>query len=390
LHRLLVFVVLLIVHGSLYPWHFQAPPRPADPNLFSLQSWTALAMNRYVVRDTAVNLVLYLPLGLFGFLALSRQTRRTHAAAATLVLTLLLSGGLELAQRFVPTRTSSLFDLVLNLAGAAVGLGLAVGFEDRLRTLASAGARTHAPGASGALVLLSCWAGYQLFPFFPDLSRTRVLEKLVLWTRLDAWSSWGALVSFAEWTAAGRLLASLIRPETTRTALLILLLLLPARMLLAGRNVMAAELAGAALAAALWQGSGSLDIARTRAVTWLLALALVVDGLAPFHFESAGEAFRWIPFQAALESDWQAGFAVLLHKSFTYGAAVWLLQRCGWRWVNAGALVSLGLAGIEVVQIHLPGRTAEVTDPGLALVMTWILASLEHRAALPVKIAGRL
>jgi hypothetical protein len=81
LHRLLVFVVLLIVHGSLYPWHFQAPPRPADPNLFSLQSWTALAMNRYVVRDTAVNLVLYLPLGLFGFLALSRQTRRTHAVA---------------------------------------------------------------------------------------------------------------------------------------------------------------------------------------------------------------------------------------------------------------------------------------------------------------------
>ncbi len=50
------------------------------------------------------------------------------------------------------------------------------------------------------------------------------------------------------------------------------------------------------------------------------------------------------------------------------------------RWLAAIFIVCAVLAAIEVIQIHLPGRTAETTDPLLALLAGLGLRVLERPA----------
>ena len=67
-----------------------------------------------------------------------------------------------------------------------------------------------------------------------------------------------------------------------------------------------------------------------------------------------------------------------LRKCFWYGSAIWLLRAAGWRLVRAAVAVALLLGAIEVIQIHLPGRVAEITDPLLALILAVILGLSER------------
>ena len=62
-----------------------------------------------------------------------------------------------------------------------------------------------------------------------------------------------------------------------------------------------------------------------------------------------------------------------------YGSTIWLLRTLGWRLTTAAVAVALLLAAIEVVQIHLPGRVAEITDPVLALILAATLGLLDRR-----------
>jgi hypothetical protein len=75
---------------------------------------------------------------------------------------------------------------------------------------------------------------------------------------------------------------------------------------------------------------------------------------------------------------------LLIEKVFYYGTAIWLLRAAGIRLVLSVILVAAVLASIEIVQIHLPGRTPEITDPILAVLMGFVLAMLSR----PVR--GRL
>ena len=51
---------------------------------------------------------------------------------------------------------------------------------------------------------------------------------------------------------------------------------------------------------------------------------------------------------------------------------VWLLRDSGLRMRYAAAAAAIILAAIEVTQMYLPGRTPEVTDPLLALILAWV------------------
>jgi hypothetical protein len=57
--------------------------------------------------------------------------------------------------------------------------------------------------------------------------------------------------------------------------------------------------------------------------------------------------------------------------------------RAGWRLSRAAVAVALLLSAIEVIQIHLPGRVAEITDPLLALLLAMVLGLSERWQSLP-------
>jgi hypothetical protein len=55
-----------------------------------------------------------------------------------------------------------------------------------------------------------------------------------------------------------------------------------------------------------------------------------------------------------------------------------LLRAAGWRLARAGIVLAVLLGAIEVIQIHLPGRVAEITDPLLALLLAITLGLLDR------------
>jgi hypothetical protein len=75
---------------------------------------------------------------------------------------------------------------------------------------------------------------------------------------------------------------------------------------------------------------------------------------------------------------------VLIEKVSCYGTAIWLPRAAGMRLVLSVILVAAVLGSIEIARIHLPGRTPEISDPILAILIGFALAMLSR----PVR--GRL
>ena len=67
-----------------------------------------------------------------------------------------------------------------------------------------------------------------------------------------------------------------------------------------------------------------------------------------------------------------------LRKAFDYGAMVWLPGNAGLSYLRVGIGVATVLAILEWIQRYLPGRTPEITDAVLTLLLTGTLWSLNN------------
>ncbi|NIP92495.1 MAG: hypothetical protein GWO24_03100 [Akkermansiaceae bacterium] len=71
--------------------------------------------------DVVVNLLGFVPFGLLLAALLGRITTTGRAFTLSVVIGMALSFGIEFLQSWIPTRSSSLVDLVLNTTGTALG-----------------------------------------------------------------------------------------------------------------------------------------------------------------------------------------------------------------------------------------------------------------------------
>jgi VanZ family protein len=360
---LLLLAVALIVYGSLYPWQFDFG-RHVDAWQLLLHSWPS-AFTRYVARDIALNVLLYVPLGAAAFLSFY-QKRRWAAVIAAIALGFTLSGSMELLQAYDDHRNTSLLDLTTNTVGTAAGALLGLVFAPAAEFLSR---RTWRLAGAGAL-LAALWLGFQLYPFFPVFSTYRVRHWLSLPWSLSSISPVEVWAGAAEWFALALALeACLGRLRTWWLAAAILAL--PLRFFIVTRTVHWNDLLAAPLALVLWEAVAPSR--RLRAGLVMMLSAILLRELAPFRWSAAASGFSWVPFMPTLESDWGSAVVIVLRKAFDYGAAVWLLHAERWRYTRAGACVAAALLGLELVQRHLPGRTPETTDAVLALLMALAL-----------------
>jgi len=313
----------------------------------------------------AVNIAVYIPLGISAYLAMRRVESHVLGILSPVALGALLSATVEMVQLFTPHRVCSAVDLVSNTVGSALGVlaGFAftqitdvpvVGLGFRIRDRSS-------------VALLFCWVSFLLFPLYPDLSLGAWKAKLSALIHTSSGSPISILLNAAEWFAVGRFLFAAGARSPFRW-LLVLLLLVPVQFGIVNHSPTPADFAGAALAALLFHFFGMGPSADCLAGIALL-LALTLTGLAPFHFEGPSQAFLWIPFGGLLGSEWQNAISVLLGKLFRYGGSIWLLHRAGLGIMRAAVIVAIVLAGIEALQTRIPGHVAEITDPLLALLL---------------------
>jgi len=106
------------LNGLLIPERFDLKQRALEPSI-------GFEVN---VADVVINVLGFIPLGFFGIFRLRQRKRGSIAGIAVLVVLagFAMSLGIELAQAYMPTRNSSLIDLITNSSGTIFGVTAAI------------------------------------------------------------------------------------------------------------------------------------------------------------------------------------------------------------------------------------------------------------------------
>jgi VanZ family protein len=324
---------------------------------------------------------LYIPAGITGNLAFRRYGKAWLSLTAPVAICAVFSASIEMIQVYVPTRDSSCLDLVTNIAGSMIGVLLAVVLEAYRTGWRSRDSRKlPTPPDRAALALLACWLLWLWSPLFPVLGRTELAHKINIFVKTPVVDPVPFLSALVVWFVAGSLFrAGALRPARRLTAISVALI--PAQFFIVDRQPLPAELAGAVTGAAcfalFWPMRNTHRSAWWKVQAGAFLCVIALRGLAPFEFRPAAVSFSWIPFSGFLNMDWQTGVQVMAEKFFWYGTAIWLLAATGQRIRAATALVAAVLLCIEAAQTWLPGRTAEITDPLLAIFAGFALAAMK-------------
>ncbi len=370
---LLAVIAFLIAYGSLYPFRF-ADLGGAGP----FELLRRLSFARTTRSDVAANVLLYLPLGASLAWLFATRLGGLLAVTAATAIGALLSLTIEIAQLYETRRVASLTDFSCNTIGTAAGAFIALAVSSthrRMRASPFAGVLRHPV----ATALLLSWTGYRLAPFTPVFDPGKWASAFAPLAGDGWWSptailphalAWLVLIFACERIAAGR---------ARRIAAAAMLVVLAGRVFFTGTLLEPAEIAG--MAAALALSSLVLGFAAERAAS-LLAGALVVliaiQGLSPFDFQLAQDQFALVPFGESLTHYRATNLPDMFLRCFQYGALVWLLARSGLSVFPATMLGAGVVFSVELLQTWLPGQTADVTDPLLAIAAGGLIAVFER------------
>ena len=369
MRRLFVLICGLLLYGSLYPWTFQPAGSFGSAVLRVFRDWPQ-QLTFSILKDMALNVVVYAPLGLTGYLSMRAGFRWTRALGPV-AFGFLLSLAVETLQSFLPRQPSGM-DLLCNTVGSAVGVGIAAAYESALgRWFERLNRSTMRP--SSALMMLIIFAGHYLMPLSTNAIKLfTIYHQPAIEQRWD-WSEFGN--TMAGWLFAGRFVEAVSGKRSW---------VLPFALLAAGCTRLISPnllftwpmLAGAMAGFAVWKG---LEGRRLDLVYAAFALVwLVGDGLRPYHFVDH-KAFDWIPFMGLLGNDWTNAVESLLLKAWMYGSAFWAWERAGLSRVRAMTALMIVLAGIEYAQRFLPGRVSTMTDLAMGAIAAGLLWSVERK-----------
>jgi hypothetical protein len=108
--------------------------------------------------------------------------------------------------------------------------------------------------------------------------------------------------------------------------------------------------------------------------------------LRPYTFTPGSAPFHWLPFAGYLGGSMFVAVQAFGQKVFCYGGLIWILARAGFGSWKPAIPIALLVLGLEIAQMRLPGRVAEITDPLLVLLIAGLFHRLER---LPAPPAGR-
>ena len=359
---LALLCVVLVTHGSLYPWHFAWPASFGagwDHMMNQRSWWTGLG-------DVAGNVVLFVPVGVLGW-ALLRPARLPMPLAAAWVIAVgvAYAFALQVAQIFVPARDAAWSDVVWNTVGLLLGLLLATPLL-----------RLHMPHWRAQqmrlpLTFVLLWLLLQWWPFVPRLDWQHIKDALKPLLLVPHWRTTTALDTALSLALVG----SLLRPLQHRVRWLLLLPLAAAvGTLIVDRQVLSLSrcvgwLCGVLLAWQAWRLPlrTSAVLGASTALLWF-----TFDELRPFQFGESLGVFHWLPFAALLEGSLRANTLALTWQLFWLGIAMVLLHAIGARSVTLAFALGFWAFLLELLQTLLPGRVADIT-PAL-LPWLWCLA----------------
>jgi VanZ family protein len=376
---LLWMVLVLIAYASLYPFAFHWR------HLWEMlnRHWLTIMVHaRSAPVDTVANLFFYIPLGF----TLTHRVAPSRALAVRLLICtligLMVSFTLEVVQFAVPSRTPSLLDVLLNTLSTSLGVMLAI-FYARIEGRWNSGGWLRQSRIDPIVaVMLIAWLCLVAAPFIPRLGIYRVWESLEL-VRHWEWSVSGT----ARWFASYLLMATTLRIVLVRDRFwwilwLALTVSFGAQIFFVQHRLEPDEIAGVIAALPVIALCRGVRTEKTlHFVGWLIVIGYVLYSLAPFDFSVRAQTFHWLPFTGLLESSVQDGFFSLVGKAYIYFGVLWIATLTGTRLSAASAMLFVIALALELLQIFLPGRVAEFTDPTLVIFSALVLSLARTRTA---------
>jgi VanZ family protein len=377
---LLLGVVLLIMYGSLYPFHFKT-------NAIQGGFWQALdqlSWARAGRGDRVSNVLLYLPLGFCLFLSLNRRYRRRISLLLATVLGAVLSLAMEIAQVYVSVRVPSLTDLTLNAAGTLIGAGAGIAWGAIASWMPFPVRTERASSDPGAVVVVGLWLAWRLAPFVPhfDLGKLKAALRPLFDPQFDAVTTFSYL---AYWLIVSEALTALVsKPHTLEALLMLIASVLVGRLIVANQTFVADELLALVILLPLLLITMRLAPQPKRwLLLGLLLIAFAIDRLSPLQFTaSADNVGSWVglsQFGASLrDHPWQTLAAIdivnVFGRLFLFGALVWTLRETGISMTLAvGTMVALVVVCGVVRTALMEGAGAQtpalLTDTLLALLV---------------------
>jgi hypothetical protein len=274
------------------------------------------------------NVLLYLPFGFCCALAVEPRFGRRAGLAAAIACGAVLSLGMELLQASIPTRVTSMKDLSLNAAGAAIGAVCGSAWHvlgARMTPQASPRGRAGAV----ALTILVLWLISRLWPLVPDpgLRQLKRAVRPLLTPSIDL----GDLVGFLlGWLVVAQAMFHLAkRQRAVDLFLIVIACVLVGRTFIAGNTLVTAEVAAIALLLPVLVLLNRLeDGARSALVAvllggWLASIAVhpMLHGASAFTTE--------LPAFADFIARNPPRPQHLADKGFSYVALAWLLAGAG-------------------------------------------------------------
>lgn len=368
---LLLVCVALVVHGSLYPYRFLEPEsfRDALAGMLARRYWWTSR------GDVLGNVVLFVPLGVLGQWV-TELWLRPRGAAAVLVLMVGTAAAfaLQVAQLYLPARDAELADVLWNAVGLSAGLIAALLTPAaRLglggRPMGRTAAQSVQLRLAAALAVL--WLSLNWWPFVPTLDWAHVKAAL----RGLVGGPHGSFSSLAGTALAvvviGHLLHAL--PQRRRMLAMLCATALLGRLFTVGQwqsaGLLLGMVGGLLLAEAAWRADESKA---ARALFWAVVLWFALDALRPYRLAPEAHAMHWQPFKAMLHGSMRSNLLALCWNLFWIGAAVSLAVASARPLMASTLAIAVGVAGLEVLQMRLPGRVADIT-PALLPVLWWLV-----------------
>ena len=373
---LLLVCAALVVHGSLYPYHFVEPESPRDALaqlLAGRRWWTGRG-------DVLGNVVLFMPLGALGQWVLQLWFRPRAAAVLLLPAGAAVAFALQVVQLYVPERDAELADVLWNVVGLSLGLIAAL-----LTPAARLGPSGLPPGRSVAesvqlrlaAALAVLWLSLNWWPFVPTLDWAHLKSAL----RGVLAGPQGSFNSLSGAALAVLVIGHLLRalPHRRRVLCVLCIAAVLGRLFTVGQwlpaSLLLGIIGGLLVAEAAWRVG---EPRAGRLLFWAVVLWFALDALRPFQLAAQPHPMHWQPFKAMLHGSMLSNLLSLCWNLFWIGAAVSLAAGSERPLTPVTLAIAAGVAALELAQTHLPGRVADVT-PALLPALWWLVV----RAVVP-------
>lgn len=367
-----IVIVGIIIHGSLYPYDFYVPPGDGGALRALIDSW---AVPPASFGDLISNILLYMPLGFFG--VMSTRLAGWRRFWLVTLFGLVLCTSIELCQFYDRGRVDNFSDIYLNTGGAALGAlgGLLFSSDLRWPFLAALVAKPF------PTLLLAAMLGDRLYPYVPtiDLHKYwRAIQPLLHDHRLIPYDIARYVVM---WLTIGYLLTEIWGQKRFFVVFAPLAgFVFTAKIVIHNGFVALPDLIGAAIVFGAWPLVSANRRRATVMTAILLGVIILALRLEPFQFQAEGGDFGWMPFRSFMYGSIDVGIRSFMEKFFLYGSMIWLLWASGLRLRASTVLVAASLFVTSVIELHLPDRSAEITDAVMAIILGGVIALMTRHA----------